>query len=130
MMVLVDSSVLIDHFNGTMTPEVTQFQALAQQEPIATGDLMVCEILRGVRSERQYRRTREALLALHIARIVDIEISLLAADQYRSLRKRGITIRKTVDSLIAAFCITHDCHLLHSDRDFIPFHEHLGLKCV
>ncbi len=93
-------------------------------------DSTVCEVLRGIRHDRDYETARRAVLGLEIYEIVDTEIALLAADHYRYLRKRGITVRKTVDTLIAAFCIKQSHDLLHSDSDFDPFEEHLGLTVV
>ena len=100
----------------------------AEPAQILVGDLVLLEVLRGITDERQHEATRAALLAFPQVRIGGTDMALAATDHYRSLRRRGITVRKAVDCLIAAWCITHDVPLLHADRDYAPFAAHCGLR--
>jgi predicted nucleic acid-binding protein len=129
-MVIVDTSVWIDVFAGRETPSVTRLRHITQHESVAVGDLMLCEVLQGVRTEAESKRARERLLRLHLFEMVGLRNALAAADNYRALRRRGITVRGTVDCLIATFCIENSLPLLHNNRDFDPFEEHLGLQVV
>jgi predicted nucleic acid-binding protein len=135
--VFVDSSVWIDHLRGAVTPGTRTLRRLldaldpdtGEDDPaeILVGDLVLLEVLRGVSDDRQYDVTRSALLAFPQVRIGGTATALAAVDHYRSLRRRGITVRKAVDCLIAAWCIARRVPLLHADRDFAPFAEHCGL---
>ena len=127
-MILVDSSVWIDYFRGTATPETEKLDVLLGTEPIATGDLMLTEILQGFASDRDFNQAKKLLGALTIVEIVGQDIAIQAARNFRSLRARGITVRKTIDTLIATRCIESGLILLYSDWDFDPFVEHLGLR--
>ena len=127
-MLMVDTSVWLDFFADRDTPEVQILDRAIDREPIGLGDLTLCEVLQGIRSDRQFRRVRDELGGLGVVPVVDTDIALKAAENYRSLRRRGITIRKTIDTLIATFCIEKGHVLLHNDRDFDPFEEHLGLR--
>ncbi len=129
-MVIVDTSVWIDVFAGRETPPVARLRRITQQESVAVGDLMLCEVLQGTRTETEAKRARERLLRLHHFEMVGVRYALAAAANYRALRRRGITVRGTIDCLIATFCIENRLPLLHSDRDFDPFEEHLGLQVV
>lgn len=126
-MIVVDSTVWIDFFNGVLTPQVDRLNDLLGAEPILVGDLILCEVLQGFSSEKDAAGARDALLSFEIESMVGPAIALDAARNYRSLRGRGITVRKTIDLLIGTFCIAHRHHLLHSDRDFEPMTEYLGL---
>ncbi|MFM2059869.1 MAG: hypothetical protein RLY71_4254 [Pseudomonadota bacterium] len=126
-MILVDSSVWIDYFRGTVTPQTDRLDALLGQEVIATGDLILAEVLQGFASERDFNQARKLLTSLEIVDLVGQEMAIQAARNFRTLRARGITVRKTIDTLIATRCIESDYALLYSDRDFDPFVEHLGL---
>lgn len=136
----VDSSIWIDHFRGVATPQVQALNGLLNAlhpdsgapEPTAIllGDLVLAEVLRGVSDHRQHRRIRAGLLALPQVTVGGTEIALAAVDHSRALRRLGVTVRKTVDCLIAAWCIARDVPLLHSDRDFLPFAEFRGLRVV
>ena len=126
-MILVDSSVWIDYFNGVVTPQTDTLDALLGVEWIAVGDLILAEVLQGFRRDRDYRVARELLDSLTMLEMVDREIAVKSAENYRRLRKRGVTVRKTIDALIATYCIEHQLPLLHADKDFEPFHEYLGL---
>ncbi|MFP4376835.1 MAG: PIN domain nuclease [Spirochaetales bacterium] len=126
-MILVDSSVWIDFFNGVASREVTTLDSLLSTDSICIGDLILAEVLQGFRYDEDYRTARELLVELPVYQIMTPELALLGADNYRSLRKRGVTVRKSVDNWIATFCICHQFPLLFSDKDFIPYVEHLGL---
>lgn len=126
-MVLVDSSVWIDYFNGTASPEADTLDALLGQELVLIGDLILTEILQGFREEHDYRLARELLDPLELRVLGGREVALLAADNYRTLRARGITVRKTIDVIIGSYCQLHALPLLHTDRDFDALETHLGL---
>jgi predicted nucleic acid-binding protein len=116
--ILVDSSVWIDYFNGTPTAETDYLDQILGWRDIVVGDLILAEVLQGFRQEKEFYRARNALLKFRVASMVGTEIALQSAMNYRFLRSQGITIRKTMDCLIATFCIENELHLLHSDRDF------------
>ncbi len=99
-------------------------------ERVLTGDLIVCEVLSGFRSEADFQTARRLLAALKYTDIVGAEMALSAAANYRMLRRQGVTVRKTVDVIIASFCVLHGHHLLHSDRDFGAMAPHLGLRTL
>ncbi len=128
--VLVDSSVWIDHFHGRVTPAVGRLAELATTREAIVADLVLMEVLRGVRQEERLARIRRAMMAYEQRDIAARAVVLRSADFYRDLRGRGITIRSTIDCLIATYCIETGTALLHSDKDFDPFEEHLGLRVV
>lgn len=127
-MILVDSSVWVDYFNGAISPETDLLHQLLGVEPVATGDLILTEVLQGFRSDADYRRARTLFDALPIYQLLNADLAIAVADRYRSLRKRGITIRKTTDMIIGSYCINSRMPLLFADRDFLPMVEHLGMK--
>jgi predicted nucleic acid-binding protein len=127
-MILVDSSVWVDYFNGTITQETDFLDALLGAEPVAIGDLILAEVLQGFRSDADYEAAKELLASLTTYDLLGTALAIKTADNYRTLRRRGITVRKTVDAIIATFCIERRTPLLYSDRDFDPFVKHLGLK--
>ncbi|AQU89316.1 VapC toxin family PIN domain ribonuclease (plasmid) [Komagataeibacter nataicola] len=129
-MILVDSSVWIDFFRGTATPQVDALDRLLGEELVAIGDLMMTEVLQGFASERDFNKARRMLGALDLVEIGGRDVMIEAARYFRDLRGRGITIRKTIDTLIATRCIVSGYRLLYSDRDFDPFVTHLGLERV
>lgn len=129
-MIVVDSTVWIDFFNGVATEQVHRLRGLLGRREILVGDLILCEVLQGFRSERDAATARRALSAFDFAPIVGRDVALRAAANYRVLRRRGITVRKTIDLLIGTFCIEGGHRLLHADRDFAPMAEHLGLTAV
>lgn len=102
----------------------------AEPTTIVLGDLVLAEVLRGIVDDAQQERVRTRLLALPQVRVGGTQVAIAAADHYRALRRLGVTVRKTVDCLIAAWCIARDVPLLHSDRDFEPFVQHRGLRQV
>jgi predicted nucleic acid-binding protein len=135
--VFVDSSVWIDHLRGIATPGAMELILLLDaldpdtgtREPneIIVGDLVLLEVLRGIDDDGEYLATRRALTAFEQAEIGGTDIALAAVDHFRALRRHGITIRKAIDCLIAAWCIANGVPLLHSDRDFDPFARYCGL---
>lgn len=127
-MILVDSSVWIDYFNGTVTRETEKLDRLLGVEPVAVGDLILAEVLQGFRSESDFNEARRLLASLVVVQLGGEEIAVQAARNFRSLRAQGVTIRKTIDTLIATCCIENRYALLYSDRDFDPFVRHLGLR--
>jgi predicted nucleic acid-binding protein len=131
-MILVDSSVWIDHFNGHLSPPVLWLRKGLRDgsHPFVVGDLILLEVLRGFRHDRDYAEARDALRVLPCFTLGGEKRAVVAAQNYRTLRKRGITIRKPADVLIATFCIERGIALLHKDRDFEPFAEYLGLAVV
>ncbi|MDO8343926.1 MAG: PIN domain nuclease [Cellvibrio sp.] len=129
-MILVDSSVWIDYFNGHETPEVAKLDSLLGVEPLALGDIILLEVLQGFRTDAHFNTAKEILSSLTLFNMLGEEAALNAATLFRALRKQGITIRKTNDVVIANFCITHNCSLLFSDKDFLPFVDHFGLRQV
>ena len=129
-MILVDSSVWIAWFGKTPTRHTEVLDRLLESEQVAVGDLMLVEVLRGCASEADAARTRRALATRTIVRVADETIAVEAARNYRLLRSRGITVRSTIDTLIATRCIVDGLRLLHADRDYLPFERHLGLQAV
>ena len=127
-MMLVDSSVWIDYFGNADTRQVQQLDKLLGREAIGVGDLVLVEVLQGARHERDADRLLAELTRRPLVMIGGEVIAIQAARNYRALRKRGITIRKTINTLIATRCIVDGHTLLYSDRDFDPFVEHLGLR--
>ena len=128
-MTVVDSSVWVDYFNGVVTPASDRLDELLDLEPLAVGDLILTEVLQGFRSDRDYRRAKALLMSLTVVNMLGQDLAIKAADNFRALRKRGVTVRKTVDMIIATCCIEKKLVLLFSsDRDFEPCREHLGLR--
>lgn len=127
-MIFVDSSVWIDYFRGVTTKETELLDALLGIEPIAIGDLVLAEVLQGFKSERDFNQAKKLLTSLVMVDMLGQEIAIQTARNFRSLRERGITVRKTIDTIIATYCIENDLALLHSDRDFDAFVEHLNLQ--
>lgn len=127
-MILVDSSVWIDYFRGTATPQTERLDALLGTEPIATGDLILAEVLQGFASDRDFNQARKLLTSLVIVELGGKDVAVQAAKNFRALRARGVTVRKTIDTVIATRCIERRLPLLYSDGDFDPFVEHLGLR--
>jgi predicted nucleic acid-binding protein len=129
-LILVDSSVWIDYFKGTITAQTEKLDRLLGHEPLAIGDLILTEVLQGFDSERDFNDARRMLTSLMVVELGGREIAIQAAKNFRALRRFGVTVRKTIDSVIATRCIEDGYDLLHNDRDFDPFAEHLGLRAV
>ena len=129
-MILVDTSVWIDFFNGTDSHEVEILDRALGFQDVAIGDLIMLELLQGFRSDKDFNTAKKYLSALDQYNMLTPELALIAADNYRKLRKKGVTIRKTADVIIATFCIENKIPLLYADRDFTPFSTHLKLRSV
>jgi hypothetical protein len=129
-MILVDSSVWIDYFNGRDTPQTDKLDELLEVELLGIGDIILTEVLQGFRADKDYRTAKKVLTSLTVFNMLGIEIAIKSAENFRILRKQGITIRKTNDVIIATFCLENDRSLLFSDKDFIPFVKYLGLNAV
>jgi hypothetical protein len=126
--ILVDSSVWIDFFNGSKTASAEKLDRLLGREPLAIGDLILTEVLQGFTNEREFDTARKLLMSMTIVQLGGVQIAIQAARNFRTLRRRGVTIRKTTDTVIATRCIEDGYELLYDDRDFDPFVEHLGLR--
>jgi len=126
-MLLVDSSVWIDYFNGTPSEQAERLDSLLGREDLLTGDLILAEVLRGFDRPADFRRARKLMSSLAYEDMLGKDVALRGVAYYRSLRRRGITVRKTIDVLIASFCILRGHSLLHRDRDFEPFERFFGL---
>jgi predicted nucleic acid-binding protein len=126
-MIVVDTSVWIDFFNGGSTREADMLNELLGERLIVVGDLTMTEVLSGFRADGDFRKAQSLLESCEFRPMVGKEVAIEAASNYRLLRKRGITVRKTIDVLIGTFCIVNRLPLLHVDRDFDPLEEHLGL---
>jgi predicted nucleic acid-binding protein len=126
--ILVDSSVWIDYFRGVATARTDRLDRLLGESPLLIGDIILVEVLQGCTSDRDFDRVSGLLARLEMIAIAGPDIALPAARHYRALRARGITVRKTIDTLIATRCIVDGHALLYSDRDFDPFVAHFGLK--
>ena len=118
----------IDYFRSADTPQVALLDSFLGRSPLAVGDLIAAEVLQGVHDEREFKWVKKTLDAFEHIDLAGYELAVKASDNYRSLRAMGITIRKTIDTLIATRCIEDGLTLLHADRDFLPFAQHLGLK--
>lgn len=129
-MILVDSSVWIDYFRGTVTPQTKRLDVLLGTEPLAIGDLILVEVLQGFDNDRDFDHARRMLTGLTVVALGGQEIAIHTAKNFRALRRLGVTVRKTIDAVIATRCIEDGHDLLHNDRDFDPFAKYLGLSVV
>ena len=129
-MILVDSSVWVDYFNGVTGPHTNLLDRLLLKERILIGDIILTEVLQGFRSDTDFRKARTLLDALEYCPMLGKEIALQSAQNYRKLRRAGVTVRKTIDVVIATFCIVNRHRLLHTDRDFDAIEKLLGLKVL
>ena len=127
-MILVDSSVWIDYFRGVATRQAEMLDSLLGSEPVVTGDLILAEVLQGFVSDRDFNQAKKLLISLAVIDLGGKGIAIQAAKNFRLLRALGVTVRKTIDTVIATRCIESDFKLLYSDRDFDPFVRHLGLR--
>lgn len=127
-MILADTSVWIDYLNGKITPQTDLLDECLIEGTLAMGDLIFLEVLQGIRDDKQYKQVKTKLSLLDLYSMFNPSMVVKCANNFRSLRKKGITIRKTNDVIIASFCIDKKMGLLYTDRDFKPFSEHLGLK--
>jgi predicted nucleic acid-binding protein len=129
--IFVDTTVWIDHLRNQSTlPHVQRLQAAFGQEPIVVGDLIMLEVLQGVADEGRATKVERLLRDFIMVRMLDDSLAVRAARNYRTLRARGITIRKTIDLVIGTYCIEHGLPLLHNDRDFDHMEQHLSLTVI
>lgn len=127
-MILVDSSVWIDYFNGIPTWQTDLLDTYLSNVPVVIGDLILTEVLQGFRSNTDYETAKKFLSALPLRQIGGYNVAVQSAQNYRFLRRTGVTVRKTIDIIIATFCIMERLILLHDDRDFDPMVSHFSLK--
>jgi len=127
-MVLVDSSVWIDFFNGTENDETNKLNEILGLEEVVIGDLILAEVLQGFKSDMDYKTAKDVLTSLTVHDLIGKKLAVKSANNFRKLRKKGITIRKTADVIIATFCIENKMPLLFTDKDFTPFVKHLNLR--
>jgi len=129
-MIVIDSSVWVDYFRGRRTPETAYLDMTLGTEIILIDDLILTEVLQGFREDVQFEKARAALNSLEHIVLLDTGVAAQSAQNFRRLRCLGITVRKTIDCIIATGCIENRLPLLHADRDFDPFEQHLGLIVV
>ena len=129
-MVIVDTTVWIDYLNGVQTPQTDWLDTEVEKQRLGLTDLILCEILQGVKTDEQATEAQRELMKFEVMPMSGIELAVAAAQNYRKLRAKGRTVRKTVDCLIATFCLMNGFTLLHNDRDFDPFEEILGLRVI
>ena len=129
-MIIVDSSVWIDYFNGKKTRQTDWLDSALGSTPVIMGDLILAEVLQGFQNNKEFKTAKELLLGMPFMPMVGRVVALESAANYRSLRRRGVTPRKTIDVIIGTFCIHHRLPLVHDDRDFDPMVEFLGLTMV
>ena len=127
-MILVDSSVWVDYFRGSTTVQTEKLDGLLGREPLMIGDLILAEVLQGFTTDKDFKQALKFLGSLEVVELGGRDIAIKAATNFRALRVLGVTIRKTIDTIIATRCIENGYTLLHSDRDFEPFVTHLGLR--
>lgn len=129
-MVIVDTTVWIDYFSGVQTPQTDWLDREIDRQRLGLTDLILCEVLQGVKDEEQAAETQRELMKFEVIPMSGIELDVAAAQNYRKLRAQGRTVRKTVDCLIATFCLTNGHALVHNDRDFDPFEQIMGLRVI
>ena len=129
-MIFVDSSVLIDYFNGKENWQVEKLDEILGKEIVVIGDYILVEVLQGFKKDKDFETAKNVLNSFPCINMLGEEVAIKCAKNYRALRKKGITIRKTIDVIISTSCIENDLLLLHNDKDFFPFEKHLGLQSV
>ena len=130
MTVIVDTTIWIDYLGGASTNQTKWLEEEMDRQRLGILDLILCEVLQGIREESAYDQTRKALLNYEVYEMGGVQLAVAAAQNYRALRTKGHTIRKTIDCLIATYCILNGHALLHNDRDFEPFEKYLGLQVI
>ena len=128
-MVIVDSSVWIEYLRGALHPETVWLDRELQRQPLGLTDLILYEVLQGTR-DSAFAQVQSDLLKFHVFRNCSLPLAIAAANNYRTLRSKGVTVRATVDCMIATFCLKNHHRLLHRDRDFDAFEKHLALQVV
>ncbi len=129
-MILVDSSVWIGYFNGTITPQTDWLDSALGKEIIIVGDLVLTEVLQGFKNDRDFHTAKELFSHFQFMEMLGRDLAVKSAENYRILRKKGVTVRKTIDVMLGTFCIFNNLSLLHDDQDFIPLVRHMKLKTI
>jgi predicted nucleic acid-binding protein len=129
-MIIVDTTIWIDYFNGLRTLHTDWLDVQLARQRLGLTDLILCEVLQGVRDDRQWQQLRRDLLKFEVFETGGVQLAIAAAQNYRTLRRQGLTIRATIDGLIATFCLLNGYELLHNDRDYDAFESALGLKVI
>ncbi len=129
-MLIVDTSVWVDYFNGVKTPQTDYLDIILDKTLILIGDLILTEVLQGFRHDPDFEKVRRSLARFSQVNMVDTILAVQSVRNYRFLRQKGITVRKTMDSLIATYCIENEHELLHNDGDFDGYEKHLGLRVI
>jgi predicted nucleic acid-binding protein len=128
--VIVDTTVWVDYLQGARNPEAEWLHVEFDRQRLGLTDIILCEVLQGVRDDRVAKNVEAALLTFQVFETGSVALAREAAQNYRALRTRGHTVRKTIDCLIATFCLREHHALLHRDRDFDPFETYLGLRVI
>jgi predicted nucleic acid-binding protein len=126
----VDTSVWVDYFNGVENPQTDFLHTILDTTLILIGDIILAEVLQGFRHDPDFEKVRRTLGRFIQESMVDPGLAVQSARNYRFLRQKGITVHKTIDSLIATYCIEDDHQLLHNDNEFVGYEEHLGLRVI
>lgn len=129
-MIVVDTSVWIDYFNGVASPHTDLLDQLLSRERLIIGALILTEVLQEFRRDADFRTAQTLLDTLEFRPMLGQNIAWLSAKNYRKLRRAGVTVRKTIDVMIGSFCLQNRHSLLHTDRDFDPIEKHLGLSVL
>ena len=129
-MVIVDTTVWIDYLGATTNPHTSWLNRELARQRLGLTDLILCEVLQGIRDDAAFTQVHHVLLRFHVFSTGGVDLAVASAQNYRSLRKRGIKVRKTIDCLIATFCLGSGHSLLHRDQDYDPFEAHLGLQVI
>ena len=129
-MVIIDTTVWIDYLRGMRNKQTDYFDRELGRQRFGLTDLILCEILRGIRDEKTFVQVLRDLRKFELLATGGEELAIEAARNFRSLRQRGHTVRKTIDCIIATFCLRHGHSLLHRDRDFDHFEKMLGLSVI
>ena len=127
-MIVADTSVWIDYVNGIDAPHTRLLDSELLENRVVTGDIIIAEFLQGFRNDKDYRAAKRIMESLEYRDFLGKDIAFRTAENFRFLRKNGITIRKTIDVIIATFCIENNLELIHNDRDFDPMETLLGLQ--
>ena len=129
-MILVDSSVWIDYFNGKINPHTDWLDSALGKEIIIVGDIILAEVLQGFKSDRDFHKAKGLLSNFQFMEMLGWELAVKSAENYRFLRKKGVTVRRTIDVVIGTFCIHHGISLLYDDMDFDPLIKYLKLDAI
>lgn len=129
-MLVVDSTVWVDYFNGVKNQQTDYLYQIANKTPILIGDLILAEVLQGFRDDTDFETARRIFGKFMQVEMVNPGLAVQSARNYRLLRRKGVTVGKTIDSLIATYCIENEHDLLHNDNDFDGYEKHLGLSVI